>query len=116
MLLDIPVDLDRRHAAAALNVTFARTTYRPPAEPRTIETCFNQILGWAPVISDPIEQAFFVFVRVLYLQPFGMLAASPACFAVNIPLFRVRLSRVTVAATKVSATSEGWRGYQTAPS
>jgi hypothetical protein len=66
----------------------ARSVYLPPAEPWVIETCFNEVMGWAPVIVDPIEQASFVFVHLLYLQPFAMLNASMACLAVNIPLLR----------------------------
>ncbi len=92
------------------SLVLARTMYRPPAEPWVIETCFNQILGWAPVIADPIEQAFFVFVHLLYLQPFAVLNASMACLAVNIPLLRAGLPPITFAAICGADLLDGLRG------
>lgn len=86
------------------------TTYRPAADPWVIETCFNQILGWAPAIADPIEQAFFGLVHLLYLQPFGMLNASMACLMMNIPLLRAGLSPVTFASVRGTDLLDGMRG------
>jgi hypothetical protein len=67
-----------------------------------IETCFNQVLGWAPAIADPVEQAFFTLVHLLYLQPFAQ--------AVNIPLLRAGLPPMTFAAIGVSDLLSGCRG------
>ncbi len=72
-----------------------QTSYRAPADPAVIATCFNQILGWSPAIADPVEQAFFILVHLLYLQPFAALNWSMACLAVNIPLLRAGLPPIT---------------------
>jgi hypothetical protein len=92
------------------SVVLARSVYLPPAEPWVIETCFNQVMGWAPAIADPIEQAFFVFVHLLYLQPFAMLNAPMACLAMNIPLLRAGLPPVTFAGVRGADLFDGMRG------
>lgn len=86
------------------------TTYHPSADPWVIEICFNQILGLADGITDPIEQAFFLFVHLLYLEPCRMLNASMACLAMNIALLRAGLPPVTFVGVADSDLLAGVRG------
>lgn len=87
-----------------------QTVYRPPSDPWLIASCCNQVLGWAPAIADPIEQAFFVLVHLFYLQPFARLNASLTCLAVNIPLLRAGLPPVTFASVDGAALLDALRG------
>jgi hypothetical protein len=83
----IPVDMSSK-VLRTVPIALPSTMYRPPADAWLIDTCFEQILASAGVINDPVEQSFFVFMHLLYLQPFTSMNASLASLAANIPLVR----------------------------
>ncbi len=73
-------------------VGIERSAFHPLAVPQQIEECFAQILTTAAAIEDPFEQAFFVMVHLLYLQPFDDVNKRVSRLAANIPFIKHNLS------------------------
>ena len=73
-------------------VGIGKSAYLPPAIPALIETLFDDILGKARQITDPIEQAFFAMVHLPYLQPFIDGNKRVSRLAANLPLFQRNLA------------------------
>lgn len=72
-------------------VGISGTVFHPLEVPQLIEQRFDQLLAKAEAIRDPFEQAFFVMVHLLYLQPFEDVNKRVSRLAANIPLIRHNL-------------------------
>lgn len=67
-------------------VNIGGSSYIPLDLPQRISECFNQIIGIAKLIKDPLECAFFLSVHLPYLQPFIDVNKRVSRLAANIPL------------------------------
>jgi hypothetical protein len=81
-----------------------------PAMPRFVEERFFLLLKKAAAIPDPFEQAFFVMVQLLYLQPFLDANKPVSRLAANIPLFRHNLHPFSFVDVPERAYTEGTLG------
>ena len=72
-------------------VDIGGSSYHPLEIPQLIDECFGQILDKAAAIDDPLEQAFFAFVQLPYLQPFLDVNKRVSRLAANLPLIRHNL-------------------------
>jgi Fic family protein len=72
-------------------VGISGTVFHPLEVPQQIEERFEQILTKASAVRNPFEQAFFVMVRLPYLQPFEDVNKRVSRLAANIPLIRFNL-------------------------
>lgn len=68
------------------------SSFHPLEIPGIIEECFDELLGKAAGITDPLEQAFFVLAQIPYLQPFDDVNKRVSRLAANIPLIRANLA------------------------
>jgi len=68
------------------------SVFHPLEVPQIIEECFDEILGKAEAIRDPLEQSFFAMVHLPYLQPFDDVNKCVARLSANIPLIKANLS------------------------
>lgn len=90
-------------------LTLSGSAYQPPAGDATLRATFEQLVATAAAINDPFEQAFFLFVHLLYLQPFNFNFAT-ACLAANLPLVKAKLMPIafaTVPARDIRAAALG---------
>jgi fido (protein-threonine AMPylation protein) len=76
-------------------VNIGKSVYHPPDVPQVLDECFDEVLAKAEAIEDPFEQAFFVMVQLLYLQPFEDVNKRVSRLAANIPLFRRNLAPIS---------------------
>ena len=72
-------------------VGIEQSVFHPLEVPQLIEECFDQILTTTAAIGDPFEQAFFIMVHLLYLQPFDDVNKRVSRLAANIPFIRHNL-------------------------
>jgi len=88
-LLSDPEAIGRlRHIAVAIE----GSTFHPLEVPQLIDECFDTVLRYAALISNPFEQAFFFMAQIPYLQPFDDVNKRVSRIAANIPLIRENLS------------------------
>jgi hypothetical protein len=86
------------------------TVFSPPSMPRFIERRFLLFLEKAAAIPDPFEQAFFVMVQLLYLQPFSDVNKPVSRLAANIPLFKYNYYPLSFVDVPGLAYTEGTLG------
>ena len=86
------LDPDAAGRLRHIGVDIAGSVFHPLAVPQLIEECFDQILATASAIVDPFEQAFFVMVQLLYVQPFDGVNTRVSRLSANIPLIKANLS------------------------
>jgi hypothetical protein len=72
-------------------VDIGGSVYRPIALPQKLEKLFGIVIDMAAEIDNPFEQAFFLMVHLLYLQPFLDVNKPVSRLAANIPLIRHNL-------------------------
>lgn len=75
-----------------------------------IEECFEQVLATARAIADPFEQAFFLMVRLPYLQAFDDVNKRVSRLAANIPLIRHNLCPLSFVDVPQQAYIDGLLG------
>src|SRR5437773_2412409 len=63
----------------------------PNCDPTVIQECFDLLVTKANRIKDPFEQAFFLMVRIPYLQAFDDVNKRTSRLAANIPLIQNNL-------------------------
>lgn len=83
------------------------SAYLPTAVPQALEDGFRQTLRTARTIDDPYEQAFFLLVHLLYLQPFLAGSGRTARLAANIPLLGRACLPVTFSGVDAGAFAQG---------
>lgn len=74
-----------------IEVSIAKSTYLPLANPYQIKEFLLLILLKAEQITDPFEQSFFVLMHLTYLQAFEDVNKRTARLACNIPFIRHNL-------------------------
>jgi hypothetical protein len=72
-------------------IGIGQSVYEPLQVPQQIEMYFDLMLAKAEVITDPIEQSFFIMVHLPYLQPFEDVNKRVSRLAANIPLVKRNL-------------------------
>ncbi|MEZ5299535.1 MAG: Fic family protein [Verrucomicrobiales bacterium] len=95
----------RRHP-----VGVSGTAFRPENTPGVLDECFDQILGKAGAISDPLEQAFFLLVHLPYLQPFIDGNKRTSRLAANIPLIKGNLAPLSFIGVPVRSYTDAILG------
>jgi len=91
-------------------VTISNSVYGPNANPYQIEQWFTELAQKAGVITDPLEQSFFLLVHLPYLQPFGDVNMRTARVAANLPLIKAELCPLSFLDVPRSAHAEGLLG------
>jgi fido (protein-threonine AMPylation protein) len=72
-------------------VEIGGSVYLPLALPQRLEELLGIVVQMAAEIADPFEQAFFLMVHLLYLQPFEDVNRRVSRLAANIPFIRHNL-------------------------
>lgn len=76
-------------------VGITSSTYTPLSNPHRLTELFHRMLALAREIEDPLEQGFFLFVHIAYLQPYIDGNKRTARLAANIPLIRSNMRPLT---------------------
>ncbi len=76
-------------------VGITSSAYTPLSNPQRLEETFHRTLALARAIEEPLEQSFFLFVHLAYLQPFIDGNKRTARLAANIPLARANMRPLT---------------------
>lgn len=90
-------------------VTLPGSSYQPPPPGATLRATFEQVVATAAAVKDPFEQAFFLFLHLLYLQPFNLNFAT-ACLAANVPLVLANVRPLAFATVPPRELHAGVRG------
>ncbi len=95
-------------------VEVSGTVFHPLGIPQQVEACFHLLLDKAAAIEEPYEQAFFIMVHILYLQPFVDVNKRVSRLGANIPLIRHNLCPLSFIDVPERAYVEGTLGvYET---
>ena len=73
-------------------VGITNSVFTPLGIPQLIEAFFDLLLEKARQIENPFEQAFFILVQLLYLQPFDDVNKRVSRLAANLPFNRHNLA------------------------
>lgn len=86
LMQDLLSDVQSLGAIREKVVHISGTTYVPTQVPMVLHEMFEQIIGKATLIKNPVEAAFFLWVNLAYLQPFEDGNKRVSRLAANIPL------------------------------
>ncbi|MDR5756615.1 Fic family protein [Caballeronia sp. LZ035] len=86
LMQDLLADTDSLGAIRTRLVHISDTVYVPTQVPALLEDMLATILGKARLIKNPVENAFFLWVNLAYLQPFEDGNKRTSRLAANIPL------------------------------